>query len=189
MDINKERLAAFTDAIAAIAATIMVLELVPPDSGTFSELLTRWPTLLAYINSFFLIYLVWFNHHNLFEKAQAVSPRVFLVNGVWLFFLTIVPFATAWVGNHPNETLPELFYLLTQLCWTVSFHVLDVCILRDNPSAARDASTETRSRLLIYGGLLIGCIAAWILPVLSLCVMLALVIGMALQMFRAGKRS
>ena len=184
MNINKERLAAFTDAVAAIAATIMVLELVPPEMGSLASLLTQWPTFLAYLNSFFLIYLVWYNHHNLFEKAENITPRIFVVNGIWLFFLTLVPFATAWVGNHPSETLPELFYMITVLCWTIGFHVLDVCILGENPNASRDASTERLARILIYGGIAAGCALSFFIPVASLCIMLLLVLGMAAQMFR-----
>ena len=96
---NKERLVAFTDAIVAIAATIMVLELHTPITDDWQGLREEWPTFLAYLISFSVIYVVWYNHHNLFAKAEVVTTRTFLLNGLWLFFLTLVPFTTGWVGS------------------------------------------------------------------------------------------
>ncbi len=94
MEINKERLIAFTDAIIAIVAIIMVLELVTPSPPTFEGLFSQWPVFVAYITSFVLIYIVWYNHHNAFEKINRLSTKVFLLNDVWVFVLTILPFAT-----------------------------------------------------------------------------------------------
>lgn len=187
MNINKDRLAALTDGIIAIAATIMVLELAVPGSGNWKDLLTKWPTILAYINSFFLIYLVWMSHHNLFNKAEHLSRRVFLLNGVWIFFLTLVPFATAWVGKYPHETAPELFYMLIQLCWTISFHLMDVQILKDNPAAEKDVSTQRYMRVILYSGLLIGGGFAFVKPIGAMVIMLILVLILAAQLF-VGKR-
>lgn len=187
MKINKDRLVALTDGIIAIAATIMVLELAVPDSGEWKDLLTKWPTILAYINSFFLIYLVWLSHHNLFNKAENMSRRVFLLNGIWIFFLTLVPFATAWVGKCPHETAPELFYMLLQLCWTISFHVMDVQILKENPGAEKDVSTLPYMRVILYAGLLVGAGATFVKPIVAMAIMLVLVIILAVQLF-VGKR-
>ena len=88
----KERLVAFTDAIIAIAATIMVLELVTSEDTTLQGLLSQWPVFIAYLTSFDLIYLVWLNHHNAFQKIEHVTIRIFVLNGIWTFFLTLVPF-------------------------------------------------------------------------------------------------
>ena len=183
MNINKERLAAFTDAIAAIAATIMVLELAVPDGVRGADLVTRWPTFLAYINSFFMIYLVWYNHHNLFEKAKIIDQKVFLANGLWLFMLTLVPFTTGWVGEHPNDTLPELLYALVILLWTITFQILDVFILKVNKDAQPDPSNGLLSRGVIYGCLIVGCIMAFILPIATLIIQLIMVIGIVIRMF------
>ena len=101
---NKARLEAFTDAIIAIAATIMVLELQIPKEPTFRGLLGEWQTLLAYVISFVYIYVVWFSHHNIFKKATVITTRTFLYNGVWLFLLTLVPFTTKWVGSETQAT-------------------------------------------------------------------------------------
>ena len=183
MNINKERLAAFTDAIAAIAATIMVLELAVPDGVKVTDLVTRWPTFLAYINSFFLIYLVWYNHHNLFEKAKIIDQRVFVMNGFWLFMLTLVPFATGWVGAHPNDTLPEFLYAVIILIWTISFQLLDICILKANKDTKPDPSNALLPRGIIYILLTIGAVISFFVPIATLMIQLILVIFMAIRMF------
>lgn len=135
---NKSRLEAFTDAIVAIAATIMVLELHTPSRPTLAGFLEEIPTFLTYIVSFVLIYLVWYNHHNLFNKATVISTRTYFLNGLWIFWLTLIPFTTRWVGAAPDKTVPELFYTLDLFLWSLSFQLMDHSILRDNPDAAAD---------------------------------------------------
>lgn len=83
--INKERLAAFTDAIVVIAATIMVLELKVPATDSLQGLSEDLPIFMAYIISFSQIYLIWKNHHGLFEKASNITTRAFVLNGICSF--------------------------------------------------------------------------------------------------------
>ncbi|MBR1866630.1 MAG: DUF1211 domain-containing protein, partial [Lachnospiraceae bacterium] len=136
---NKGRLEAFTDAIVAIAATIMVLELHTPVSNDWQGIVGEWPTFFAYVISFLMIYVVWYSHHNLFGKAENITPRTYLLNGLWSFFLTLVPFSTGWVGSSPDAVMPEFFYALNLLLWSVAVHLLDRQILRENPDATRDS--------------------------------------------------
>ena len=157
LTLNKERLIAFTDAIIAIAATIMVLELAVPVVDSWRGLAAEWPTFLAYLISYIMIYLVWYSHHNLFEKATVVSTRTFLINGLWLFFLTLVPF-----------TVAEFLYLLDLFLWSAGFHLLDWQIRKDNPDAARDSSTRLLDRLVLYGGFLLCMVLAFFVPRASL---------------------
>ena len=91
---NKTRVEAITDGIIAIAATIMVLELGVPTTNDFSGLLELRHTFLAYVISFMMIYIVWSMHHDLFEKAKVVTRQTFMINGVWIFMLTLVPLTT-----------------------------------------------------------------------------------------------
>ena len=86
---------AFTDAIIAIAATIIVLEMkVPEDGFTIAALLVQWPIFAADAVSYFLIYLAWRSHRNAFQKADVLTTGTYLINGIWLFLLTLVPFGT-----------------------------------------------------------------------------------------------
>ena len=161
---SKGRLEAFTDAIAAIAATVMVLELKTPLSGDLQGLLEQRHVLLAYLISFAMIYIVWYNHHNLFQKAERVTKHTFLLNGLWLFFLTLVPFTTGWVGTAPDAAVPELLYPLNLLAWSGAFHLLDRQILRGNAGAVRDSSTRALDRVFMYGGHLVCMILALVWP-------------------------
>lgn len=168
--LNKERLGAFTDAIVAIAATIMVLELHTPAKPNLTSLLREGPTFLAYIVSFVLIYLVWFNHHNIFEKANIISVRTFLYNGIWLFLLTLIPFTTRWVGVAPDRTLPELLYTVDLFLWSLMFQIMDNQIRKDNPNTPTDETNNFGFRFLLYGSYFVSIIMAFIVPLISLLI-------------------
>lgn len=170
MNIDKNRLIAFTDAIIAIASTIMVLELVNPHVPTLQGLAEQWPIFLAYLNSFAMIYLVWYKHNNLHHKFETISMRIFYLNGVWLFFLTLVPFATAWVGEFPSSPIPESSYALIIFLWTLSFEVLDMQITKENPELKRNYYHEPKIRMFNYISLIIAMIVAFIEPLLCLTI-------------------
>lgn len=167
---NKERLAAFTDAIVAIAATIMVLELHMPKGSTFAGFWAERNTFIAYIISFFLIYTVWYNHHNLFEKAKRITPRIFLFNGFWIFVVTLIPFTTAWVGEDPNSFAPEFLYSFVLLLWSIIFHLLDNQILHDNPETKPDESTQPLYRTVLYGLYIVTILLSFIRPIFSISI-------------------
>lgn len=130
---NKERLAAFSDAIIAIAATIMVLDLHLPAEPTIQSLAKEWPVFLAYVISFVLIYIVWLNYNNLFQEAHIISVRTFLLNGLWIFCVTLVPFTTNWIGANPTRTWPNVVYDLIILLWSLMFQLMERSIKKDNP--------------------------------------------------------
>ncbi|GFH40145.1 TMEM175 family protein [Lactococcus insecticola] len=130
---DKHRLEGFTDAVIAVIATLMVIELRPPEGTKLHELLAVWPTFFAFFVSFALIYIVWRNHHDLFQQVETVTADVFYMNGLWLFLLSLVPFSTDWVGNHPTDTLPEFIYVFVMLVWSFSYMLLARAIKRANP--------------------------------------------------------
>ena len=165
---NKSRVEAITDGIIAIAATIMVLELGIPETSDLAGLLGLRHTFLAYVISFFMIYIVWAMHHDLFKKAEVITRRTFMVNGVWIFALTLVPFTTAWVGKAPDATWPEFLYSLNLLMWSVAFQWLDYQIRKDNPGAERDNTTRVPMRLFMYGLYVLCMILAFVKPALSI---------------------
>lgn len=184
MKINKERLVAFTDAIIAIAATIMVLELVTPEDTSIQGLLSQWPTFVAYLISFDLIYLVWLNHHNAFQKIDHVTPGVFVWNGIWTFFLTLVPFATRWVGEHPNDTLPEFLYILVLFVWSLMFQLMDNRIIKDFPGTKPDTTNNMKIRLPMYLGYAVAMITSFFVPIATLILILVMVAAMTVGIFR-----
>lgn len=185
---NKNRLEAFTDAIIAIAATIMVLELHVPESDTLAGLLEEWPVFLAYFISFTLIYAVWYNHHNLFKKAQNITTQTYIFNGIWVFLLTLVPFTSNWVGSSPDDTLPAVLFTLILLLWSVMFQILDWQILKDNPDAKRDVTNRFSYRFALYGGYAIALILAFMIPLYSLIGIGIISVSMMLVMFFGSRR-
>ena len=178
--LNKDRIIALTDGIVAIAATIMVLELNVPETITISSLLSQIPVLYAYLVSFILIYLAWRSHHNAFEKAEVIDGKVFLANGLWLFFVTLIPFTTALVGNAPYETITEAIYAISLLLWVSSFQIMDITITNANPSAPKDEVRDKRMRLLLFGGYILAFIASFIIPQLAIIIVGIDVLIMAL---------
>ncbi len=165
---NKSRVAALTDGIIAIAATIMVLELEVPKEYSWSALVDVFPTFVAYLISFFMIYVVWYMHHNLFEKAEVFSRRAYMINGFWIFALTLVPFTTAWVGSSPNERVPEFLYALNMLIWSMLFQWLDHQIQKDNPGVEIDESNVMSNRVILYGTFIACMIISFIFPAVSM---------------------
>jgi uncharacterized membrane protein len=107
---TRGRLEAFSDAVIAIVMTIMVLELVPPHGATVVDLLPLWPVFVAYVLSFVNLAIYWNNHHHLLQAARTVSGRVLWANMLLLFWLSLVPFATAWIGETEFATIPMAIY-------------------------------------------------------------------------------
>ncbi|CIY69096.1 membrane protein [Streptococcus pneumoniae] len=186
--IDKGRLEAFTDAIIAIAATIMVLELAAPNEVTITSLISQWSIFLAYVNSFAMIYIIWLNHYRSFKKASQISVKTFIINGIWLFFLTLVPFATSWVGKYPNDTLPELLYAVVLLLWSVMYQILDNQIVKDNPDSKIDSTNKLSLRIPMYCGYILAIILAFIKPVLCLIVILWILILITIHFLVVRKK-
>ena len=174
--IEKGRLEAFTDAIIAIAATIMVLELAAPDEVSVAALLSQWSVLVAYIISFSMIYIVWLNHYRALKKVEAISVKVFFINGIWLFFLTLVPFATAWVGKHPDDTLPEALYVAVLFLWSLMYQILDNQLVKENPQIELDSTNGIKLRAAMYLGYLLAFVLSFIKPVLCMVVIIVVLV-------------
>ncbi len=107
---NIERFNSFSDGIFGVLITILVLDLRPPESPTFSALLSRWPTWLSYAVSYLFIAIVWVNHHHLLRCAAMATPRLIWVNFAHLFAASFVPFSTAWIANSRLAPFPVALY-------------------------------------------------------------------------------
>lgn len=118
------RLEAFSDAVIAIIITIMVLEFRAPEGATLDALATLTPAFLAYALSFFYLAIYWNNHHHLLHAAQRVTGAVMWANMHLLFWLALVPFVTAWMGEHHTEPLPTAVYGVVLLLAAISYWIL-----------------------------------------------------------------
>ena len=127
---SRGRLEAFSDGVLAIVITIMVLELVPPHESTLEALFALWPKFLAYVMSFAYIGIYWVNHHHLLHNVQAVNGRILWTNMHLLFWLSIVPFSTAWMGENEFAPVPTAVYSATLIMPAIAFTLLVWAIVR-----------------------------------------------------------
>ena len=127
---TRGRLEAFSDAVIAIVMTIMVLELVPPHEPTLEALAGLWPIFLAYVLSFAHLGIYWNNHHHLLQAARTVSGRVLWMNLHLLFWLSLVPFATAWMGETGFAPIPTAAYGVVLLMCAFAYGFLVVALRR-----------------------------------------------------------
>jgi len=104
------RLEAFSDGVIAIIVTIMVLELKLPPDGNPQSLAKVAPTVLSYILSFVVVAIMWVNHHQLLHAAKRTDGRTLWANNFLLFCMSLIPFATAYLGQHYTDSLPAALY-------------------------------------------------------------------------------
>ena len=121
---SKGRLEAFSDGVIAIIITIMVLELRPPHGTAIEDLLPLGPIFLSYILSFALLGTYWSNHHHVLQVAKTVDGRVLWANLHLLFWLSIFPFATAWMGENSFAPIPVAAYGALMLFAAIAYYGL-----------------------------------------------------------------
>ena len=138
---GKGRLEAFSDGVIAIIITIMVLELRAPHDATFEALASLWPSFLTYVLSFVYVGIYWNNHHHLLHTAQRVSGGILWANLNLLFWLSLFPFATGWMGENHFAPLPSAFYGIVLLMAAIAYYVLQqrIAAHADNRALLRRA--------------------------------------------------
>jgi uncharacterized membrane protein len=121
---SKGRLEAFSDGVIAIIITIMVLELKVPHGTDWAALQPLWPVLLSYVLSFVYIGIYWNNHHHMLQAAGKVNGTILWANLHLLFWLSLVPFVTAWMGENHFAALPVALYGVVLLLAGVAYYIL-----------------------------------------------------------------
>ncbi|MBW8812497.1 MAG: DUF1211 domain-containing protein [Caulobacterales bacterium] len=180
---DRDRLTAFTDGVLAVIITIMVLEMKPPHGAAFADLVALWPVFLSYVLSFVYVAIYWNNHHHFFHLVKAVDGGILWANLHLLFWLSTIPFATAWMGENHFAAAPTALYggslLMSSLAWVI----MQAAIIRrqgpDSPLAqaiGRDLKGKL-SPFVYLGGvalafasptaadlLYLGAALAWLIP-------------------------
>ena len=126
---SKGRLEAFSDAVVAILITIMVLEFKVPSGDELKALWPLWPKLLSYVLSFINIAMYWNNHHHMFHSVQKVSGAVLWANVHLLFWLSLFPFATAWMGENHFTLWPVVLYGIISIMAAISYYFLELYLI------------------------------------------------------------
>ncbi len=153
---TKGRLEAFSDGVIAVIITIMVLELKAPESPDWHGLRTLLPTFYTYVLSFIFIGIYWNNHHHLLHATERIGGGAMWANLHLLFWLSLVPFVTAWMGEHPEASMPGAAYGIVLLLCGVAYTILLRTLLRvpgGNPrlEAAVGSDMKGKLSLLLYG--------------------------------------
>ena len=126
---GKGRLEAFSDGVLAIIITIMVLELKVPHSADLAALRPLFPVLLSYILSFVYIGIYWNNHHHMLHATHRVSGSILWANLHLLFWLSLVPFVTGWMGENHFAAVPSALYGVVMLMAAVAYFILQRAIM------------------------------------------------------------
>jgi uncharacterized membrane protein len=153
---NTTRLEAFSDGVLAIVITIMVLEIKVPHESDPQALLPLIPILLSYVLSFIYIGIYWNNHHHLLHTVSRVNGSILWANLYLLFWLSLIPFATGWMGQNHFAPAPTAFYGVILLLAAVGYFVLQGRIIAAQGTAsllrrAIGNDAKGKASLLLYG--------------------------------------
>ena len=124
-----ERLSAFSDGVMAIIITIMVLELKVPHAATIEALTPLLPVFLAYLLSFIILGIYWNNHHHMFALTDRITGGVLWANLHLLFWLSLMPFVTAWMGENHFAALPTALYGVVMALAGIAYYILEATII------------------------------------------------------------
>jgi uncharacterized membrane protein len=137
MRMEKERLVAFSDGVIAVIITIMVLELKAPHDASLAALREIIPVFLIYVLSFIYVGIYWNNHHHFFALVRRVHGGVLWANLHLLFWLSLVPFATSWVGEHDMAPVPTALYGVSLLMPAIAWVIMQTVIIRAEGTQSR----------------------------------------------------
>jgi TMEM175 potassium channel family protein len=126
------RLEAFSDGVIAVIITIMVLELKPPHGTDLQSLHAIVPTLAAYALSFVFVGIYWNNHHHMLRASNGIDGRVMWANLHLLFWLSLAPFTTSWLGENPTASVPTALYGLGLLLDAIAYTILQTALVAVN---------------------------------------------------------
>ena len=166
---EKNRLEAFSDGVIAIIITIMVLEMKVPHGSDFASLKPLIPVFLSYVLSFVYVGIYWNNHHHMLQTAKHVTGGILWANLHLLFWLSLFPFVTGWMGENHFAAMPSALYGLVLLMAAIAYLILQKSIIvsqGEGSLLAKAVGRDFKSKLssLLY---VAGVIAAFYSPILS----------------------
>jgi uncharacterized membrane protein len=166
---SKGRLEAFSDGVLAIIITIMVLELKVPHGETFETLLPLIPVFLSYVLSFIYIGIYWNNHHHMLHATKGVTGSILWANLHLLFWLSLVPFATGWMGENHFTSAPTAIYGIVMLSCAIAYKILQNIIISEegaDSTLSKAVGSDWKGYLspVLY---VLAIIIAWWAPLIS----------------------
>jgi uncharacterized membrane protein len=166
---EKNRLEAFSDGVLAIIITIMVLEMKVPHGADWEALEPILPVFLSYVLSFIYVGIYWNNHHHLIKASPRVTGGIMWANLHLLFWLSLFPFTTAWMGENHFEPLPTALYGAALLFAAIAYYVLQQLIVAEQGSDSKLAASlgkDWKGKLspVLYG---VGIGASFLQPMIA----------------------
>ena len=175
---TKERLEAFSDGVIAILITIMVLELKVPEGAELSALRAMVPAFVSYVLSFVYLGIYWVNHHHMLRVTERVNGRILWANLHLLFWLSLMPASTAWLGEHHTAKLPTAVYGIVLLGPAIAYYILQNSIIAEEGPSSRLAAAIGRDRkgklspLLYLAAVFLSFVLPWLADALYVLVAL-----------------
>ena len=175
---GKDRLLAFSDGVLAIIITIMVLELKVPHGSDISALSKLLPVFLSYVLSFIYVAIYWNNHHHLMHTVTHVNGSILWANTHLLFWLSLIPFATGWMGENHFAKLPTALYGVALLMPAIAYYILQSLIVRQQGAGSVLAKALGRdvkgkiSPLIYVAAIPLAFVSPWIATALYVLVAL-----------------
>ena len=163
-----DRLEAFSDGVIAIIITVMVLELPKPDGAQLHGLRHVWPVLITYLLSFVIIGIYWNNHHHMLRATMRINGGVLWANLHLLFWLSLFPFATGWMGENHFARVPTAAYGVVLLLAAIAYYVLQLTIIRsEGPESSLKVAIgrdlKGKASPLIYAvGIALTFVSRWL---------------------------
>ena len=169
---NKNRLEAFSDGVLAIIITIMVLEFKVPVTANFAAILPLLPKFLSYILSFIYVGIYWNNHHHMMHTVMKVNGKILWANLHLLFWLSLIPFATAWIGENHFASLPIMTYGIILFMCGFAFNIMQIKIIKfsgKDSTLKRAIGNAYKEKASIFSYLMaIGL--AYFVPIISIII-------------------
>ena len=165
---NKGRMEAFSDGVLAIIITIMILEIKVPHGKDFKDLIPLIPIFLSYILSFLYIGIYWNNHHHMMQTVKKVNGNILWANLHLLFWLSLIPFVTGWIGENSFAQKPMALYGFILLMAAIAYYILQLQIIRFHgidsvlaKAIGKDVKGKI-SPILYVAGIVFSWINTWI---------------------------
>lgn len=175
---NKTRLEAFSDGVIAIIITIMVLELKIPNGSDWQSLYILAPKFISYVISFIYIAIYWNNHHHLLYTVKRVNGAILWSNMHLLFWLSLIPFVTAWAGENHFDRLPVAAYSFILMMSGVAYFILSKTIIHvhGKDSVLSTAIGKDIKGLVSIIGYAIAVALAFVYREFSICIIVAIAV-------------
>lgn len=179
---NKNRLEAFSDGVLAIIITIMILEIKVPIDSSFESLKPLIPIFLSYVLSFVYVGIYWNNHHHLLQTVKKVNGAIMWSNLFLLFWLSLIPFGTKWIGSQRFAIIPTFTYGSILLMCAISYTLLQNSIIKQQGSAsvlAKAVEKDFKGKISLASHIIalpLAFVSPWVSEILFIAVVLLWII-------------